>query len=164
MNTSNDEQSVLDQVFIGGTKSKQPETVVEKGTHFAYLSRLVNIMCFAAVEGTKNAFLYVTLVIGIVGAIVVVYMMYTQFWSPWSPTKIYNDAVKIIRADERCTTLFGSPIAVYGEETSRGRRRHVRYIDYVSVDGTRRIRVMFHLKGPLARGTAMTEIEEVCIY
>jgi len=106
--------------------------------------------------------LYVFLIAGCAGIIGLVYILYKQFWSALSPTRIYSDAAKIIRADDRCIAVFGSPIAVHGEETSRGRRRHVRSIDYISTtSGTRRVRVMFHLKGPLARGTAYTEIEEV---
>lgn len=53
-----------------------------------------------------------------------------------------------MREDGRCRDLFGSTIAGFGEETSRGRRRHVAHHKYEK-DGKQRIRVLFHIKVPI---------------
>lgn len=54
-------------------------------------------------------------------------------------------ALALVREDGRCQDLFGPTIAGFGEETSRGRRRHVAHHKYEK-DGRQRIRVLFHLK------------------
>ncbi|KAK6014232.1 TIM21 protein [Ostertagia ostertagi] len=55
--------------------------------------------------------------------------------------------------------LFGPTIAGFGEETSRGRRRHVAHHKYEK-DGRQRIRVLFHVKGERDEGIAQAEMEQ----
>ncbi|KAK6057585.1 TIM21 protein [Cooperia oncophora] len=90
-------------------------------------------------EKASNTFLYtaVAAAIGMLG--VFVYLLAGEFFAEDSPQKIY------MREDGRCQDLFGPTIAGFGEETSRGRRRHVAHHKYEK-DGRQRIRVLFHVK------------------
>ena len=63
----------------------------------------------------------------------------------YSVIDLRYSALALVREDGRCQDLFGPKIAGFGEETSRGRRRHVAHHKYEK-DGKQRIRVLFHLK------------------
>ncbi|KAK6044049.1 Ribosomal Proteins L2, RNA binding domain protein [Cooperia oncophora] len=76
---------------------------------------------------------------------VFVYLLAGEFFAEDSPQKIYSSALSLVREDGRCQDLFGPTIAGFGEETSRGRRRHVAHHKYEK-DGRQRIRVLFHVK------------------
>lgn len=67
-------------------------------------------------------------------------------------------ALAQIRDDPNCQNLFGHTIAGFGEETARGRRRHVAHHRFEK-DGRERIRVKFHLKGERDEGLATVETE-----
>ncbi|KAK6026386.1 TIM21 protein [Ostertagia ostertagi] len=75
-------------------------------------------------EKASNTFLYtaVAAAIGMLG--VFVYLLAGEFFAEDSPQKIYSSALSLVREDGRCHDLFGPTIAGFGEETSRGRRRH----------------------------------------
>ncbi|KHJ99296.1 TIM21 protein, partial [Oesophagostomum dentatum] len=96
-------------------------------------------------EKASNTFLYaaVAAAVGMLG--VFVYLLAGEFFAEDSPQKIYSSALALVREDGRCQDLFGPKIAGFGEETSRGRRRHVAHHKYEK-DGRQRIRVLFHLK------------------
>ncbi|VDK59136.1 unnamed protein product, partial [Cylicostephanus goldi] len=76
-------------------------------------------------EKASNTFLYaaVAAAVGMLG--VFVYLLAGEFFAEDSPQKIYSSALALVRDDARCQDLFGPKIAGFGEETSRGRRRHV---------------------------------------
>ncbi|KAK6751842.1 hypothetical protein RB195_003333 [Necator americanus] len=110
-------------------------------------------------EKASNTFLYaaVAAAVGMLG--VFVYLLAGEFFAEDSPQKIYSSALALVREDGRCQDLFGSTIAGFGEETSRGRRRHVAHHKYEK-DGRQRIRVLFHLKGDRDEGIAQAEMEQ----
>ncbi|EYC43751.1 hypothetical protein Y032_0481g2246 [Ancylostoma ceylanicum] len=110
-------------------------------------------------EKASNTFLYaaVAAAVGMLG--VFVYLLAGEFFAEDSPQKIYSSALALVREDGRCQDLFGSTIAGFGEETSRGRRRHVAHHKYEK-DGRQRIRVLFHLKGERDEGIAQAEMEQ----
>lgn len=56
------------------------------------------------------------------------YAIFRELFSGQSPNSVYSDALKICRNDTSITDVLGEPIKGYGELSSRGRRRHVRYI------------------------------------
>ncbi|WKY07284.1 hypothetical protein Q1695_007039 [Nippostrongylus brasiliensis] len=134
------QRSVLEEVLI---KEKQkPTTFTGK-----------------VAEKASNTFLYgaVVAAVGMLG--VFVYLLAGEFFAEDSPQKIYSSALSLVREDGRCQDLFGSTIAGFGEETSRGRRRHVAHHKYEK-DGRQRIRVLFHLKGERDEGIAQAEMEQ----
>lgn len=84
-------------------------------------------------EKAENTFFYAVLVASVGALGVLCYFLFEQFFSVDSPQKIYSNALSMIRADDRCEEIFGNPIAGFGEETSRGRRRHVAHQKYRKV-------------------------------
>uniref|UniRef100_A0A914ZUD2 Mitochondrial import inner membrane translocase subunit Tim21 n=1 Tax=Parascaris univalens TaxID=6257 RepID=A0A914ZUD2_PARUN len=134
-------KSILEEVLI--KEPKKPTTTAER-----------------VKEKAENTFFYAVLAASVGALGVLCYLLFEQFFSVDSPHKIYSNALSMIRADDRCEEIFGSPIAGFGEETSRGRRRHVAHQKYRK-DGRDRIRVVFHLKGPRCEGLAQAEMEMV---
>jgi len=138
--TTPTDRSVIEQMFE--EQPKVPSTVVGK-----------------AAEKATNFMLYGFVAIGVVCLAGLTYLLFEEFVSPSSPNKIYGDALHVIRNDDRCVDLLGWPIKAHGEETGRGRRRHVWNVSYEK-DGHRRIRVAFYVKGPVAHGVAQVEVEQ----
>ncbi|KAJ1356706.1 hypothetical protein KIN20_014445 [Parelaphostrongylus tenuis] len=110
-------------------------------------------------EKASNTLLYAAVAsgLGILG--VFVYLLVGEFFAEGSPQKVYSSALALIRKDVSCQELFGPTIAGFGEETSRGRRRHVAHHKYEK-NGKQRIRVLFHLKGERDEGIAQAEMEQ----
>lgn len=64
--------------------------------------------------------------IGVTGALF--YAIFSELFSGKSPNGVYSKALDRCIGDERIKTSLGEPIQGYGEETRRGRRRHVRLV------------------------------------
>lgn len=133
------QRSVLEEVLI--KESPVPTTLTEKVAQSASNT----ILCGAVVAA-----------IGMLG--VFVYLLGNEFFAEDSPQKIFSSALALVREDGRCQDIFGPTIAGFGEETSRGRRRHVAHHKYEK-DGRQRIRVLFHLKGERDEGIGQAEME-----
>ncbi|CAP20646.1 Protein CBG23912 [Caenorhabditis briggsae] len=110
-------------------------------------------------EKASNTFMYTAVVagVGLIGAFI--YVLAGEFFAQDSPQTIFNKALALVREDGRCQDIFGASIAGFGEETSRGRRRHVAHHKYEK-DGMQRIRVLFHVKGDRDEGIAQAEMEQ----
>lgn len=99
-------------------------------------------------RGATNVF-FISICVASAGTIVMLaYFLLEQFWAGDSPQRIYSKSLKLIRNNPQCIDIFGSKIAGYGEDTGRGRRRHITSSRYIK-DGQKRVRVMFHLKASL---------------
>ncbi|CAJ0579820.1 unnamed protein product, partial [Mesorhabditis spiculigera] len=133
-------RSILEEVLIH--EKKKPTTFTGK-----------------AAEKATNTFLYAAVAssVALIGAFA--YFLVQEFFSQDSPQYIFTKALNMVRADPRCADLFGDSIKGFGEETSRGRRRHVAHHKYYK-DGNERIRVMFHLKGANGEGICQVEREQ----
>lgn len=90
----------------------------------------------------------------------IAYLFVNSLFAGDSPQRIYSKALKIILQDERCVELLGDKILAYGENTGRGRRRHVVNSRYIK-DGIERVRIMFHLKGTKKKGKAFAEVAKI---
>lgn len=134
------QRSVLEEILI--KEKSKPTSFTEKVTEKAS-----NTLLYAAVASG----------LGILG--VFIYLLVGEFFAEGSPQKVYSSALALIRKDESCQELFGPTIAGFGEETSRGRRRHVAHHKYEK-NGKQRIRVLFHLKGERDEGIAQAEMEQ----
>ncbi|XP_028392011.1 mitochondrial import inner membrane translocase subunit Tim21-like [Dendronephthya gigantea] len=77
-----------------------------------------------------------------------------------SPNKIYADALKKVKQNEEVLDALGEPIKAYGEETSRGRRRHVSFQEYI-VAGENYMRVKFYVSGTHRKGTVHVDVKQV---
>ncbi|MFH4973323.1 hypothetical protein AB6A40_000032 [Gnathostoma spinigerum] len=134
-------RSILEEVLIKETK--RPTTTAEK-----------------VKQRAENTFFYVILAASVAVLGTFCYLLFDQFFASDSPQAIYSSALALIRGDDTCENIFGHPIAGFGEETARGRRRHVANQKYVK-DGRERIRVVFHVKGSKHEGIAQAEKELV---
>ena len=91
----------------------------------------------------------------------------TLFWAvfkelifnKFSSQHIFSDALDQIRANEQLKGLIGDSIKGFGETSGRGRRRHLRPVEYI-VDGEKYMRFTFYLDGEKSKGTAHVEAKE----
>lgn len=63
--------------------------------------------------------------LGVTGALF--YAIFSELFSNKSPNGVYSKALDRCIKDDRVLGSLGEPIKGYGEETRRGRRRHVRF-------------------------------------
>ncbi|XP_028380448.1 mitochondrial import inner membrane translocase subunit Tim21 [Phyllostomus discolor] len=89
------------------------------------------------------------------------YVIFKELFSSSSPNKIYGKALEKCRSHPEVVSVFGEPVKGYGEATSRGRRQHVSFVEYVK-DGLKHVRVKFYIQGsePGKRGTVHSEVKE----
>lgn len=82
-----------------------------------------------------------------------------ELLSSQSPSGIYSDALKLCKERTEVTDLTGLPLKGYGEQTKRGRRRHVSHTEYER-DGQQFMRMKFYIEGPMAKGTVNLEMKK----
>jgi len=111
-------------------------------------------------ETTKTAS-YLAIILGGVGICgVLVYALFNELFSSSSPNNIYSKAAKRCVEHAQVSDKLGYPISAYGEETRRGRRRHVSHAFYLDREGRKHIRMKFYLKGTAHSGTANLDMVE----
>jgi len=96
--------------------------------------------------------------IGVLG--VVLYSLWDEMFSGNSPQSMYQAAADKCMNHEKVQDMLGEPIKSFGEETRRGRRRHVSYMDYVDENGRKGLRVQFYLQGLRKRATAQVDARD----
>lgn len=79
-------------------------------------------------ETTKTASYMGIILIGVGVTGIMFYAIFSELFSGKSPNSVYSKALDRVINDTRIQDAIGIPISGYGEETSRGRRRHVRYV------------------------------------
>ena len=77
-------------------------------------------------EATKTASYSAIILLGIGVTAALFYAVFKELFSSKSPSGVYSNAFKICSEDTRVQDALGTPIKGFGEETSRGRRRHVK--------------------------------------
>lgn len=93
--------------------------------------------------------------IGMLGAII--YIVGRELFSGESPNGVYSKALKRCSKDSEVIVALGQPIKGYGEETRRGRRRHVSHVEFEQ-DGRKHMRMKFHIQGSDRRGEVNLEV------
>ena len=63
--------------------------------------------------------------LGVTG--IILYTVLNELFSGSGPTKLFQKASDQCVRDPRVQDMLGEPIKAFGEETRRGRRKHVRY-------------------------------------
>lgn len=111
-------------------------------------------------ENVKTASYGMVIVVGIGVTSVVLYTVLKELFSRDSPTALFQMASDKCTEHPNVQDLLGEPIKAFGEETRRGRRRHVTHLDYVDDQGRKGIRVQFYLQGLRKRGTAQIDARE----
>ncbi|KAF6089589.1 translocase of inner mitochondrial membrane 21 [Phyllostomus discolor] len=128
------------QACCRAPSDQDPAQVKEAGRDFTYL-----IVVLVGVTITGSLF----------------YVIFKELFSSSSPNKIYGKALEKCRSHPEVVSVFGEPVKGYGEATSRGRRQHVSFVEYVK-DGLKHVRVKFYIQGsePGKHGTVHSEVKE----
>jgi len=85
---------------------------------------------------------------------------FSELFTGLSPNSVYSKALKKVKKDSQVIEFVGTPIKGYGEETARGRRRHVSHQEYI-VDGQNFMRVKFYIKGSKRKGTVQVDVKQI---
>ena len=113
-----------------------------------------------AKENVKTAGYGSVIVAGLGVTGFILYTVFRELFSGQSPSVLFQAASDRCAADQRVQDLLGEPIKAFGEETRRGRRRHVAHLDYVDEKGRKGVRVKFYLQGSRKRATAQLDARE----
>lgn len=95
--------------------------------------------------------------LGITGTIL--WAVFKELFSSNSPNNIYSSALKACENDQRIQDQLGQPIKAYGEENSRGRRKHVSHTVY-EVNGRKHMLLQFYIQGTRKKGTVYVEMKQ----
>ncbi|XP_003384418.1 PREDICTED: mitochondrial import inner membrane translocase subunit Tim21-like [Amphimedon queenslandica] len=87
------------------------------------------------------------------------YSVGSEFFSSASPSSIFSKALKRVKADESVKAALGEPITGHGEESGRGRRKQLNYLEY-EVDGVTYMRMKFHVSGSKRKGETVLELKK----
>lgn len=79
-------------------------------------------------ENTKTASYLGVILIGVGVTGIMFYAVFRELFSGNSANNIYSQALDRVISDTKIQDAIGIPISGYGEETKRGRRRHVRFV------------------------------------
>ena len=113
-----------------------------------------------AKENVKTASYGMVIVVGVGVTCIVLYTVLKELFSGDSPTALFQMASEKCVEHPQVQDLLGEPIKAFGEETRRGRRRHVTSLAYVDEHGKKGIRVQFYLQGLRKRATAQIDARE----
>eukprot|EP00095_Tigriopus_kingsejongensis_P010536 maker-scaffold349_size200065-snap-gene-1.22 protein:Tk10536 transcript:maker-scaffold349_size200065-snap-gene-1.22-mRNA-1 annotation:"tim21-like mitochondrial-like" len=111
-------------------------------------------------ENVKTATYGSVIVVGLGITAIVLYNVLSELFSTSSPQKLFQKASEKCVQDPKIQDLLGEPIKAFGEETRRGRRRHVSHMDYVDKAGRKGLRVQFYLQGVRKRATVQIDARE----
>ncbi|KYN02439.1 PREDICTED: mitochondrial import inner membrane translocase subunit Tim21 [Cyphomyrmex costatus] len=110
-------------------------------------------------ENLKSAG-YLGVIIGGIGVTVfMLYSLFSELFSSKSPYAVYSKAHERCIEHPKVIDILGAPVKAYGEETGRGRRRHITHMYYVK-DGVKYMKIKFYVQGTRRKGTAYAEVKE----
>lgn len=113
-------------------------------------------------ETTKTVSYLGIIVFGVGVTAALFYAVFSELFSGNSPNNIYTKAMKYCLEDPRVEDKLGYPIKGYGEETRRGRRRHVNHLFYEK-NGVKHLRMKFYLEGTRNKATVHLDMVEVSV-
>merc|ERR1719322_334896 len=96
-----------------------------------------------AKENVKTVSYGMVIVVGVGVTCFVLYTVMKELFTGDSPTALFQMASEKCVEHPQVQDLLGEPIKAFGEETRRGRRRHVTSLEYVDENGKKGIRVQF---------------------
>ena len=91
---------------------------------------------------------------------VMFYAIFRELFSSKSPNSVYSAALQRCTDEPRVVDALGAPVKGHGEETRRGRRRHVSHLNYVQ-DGVSHMRMKFYIDGSRQSATVFLDVREV---
>ncbi|XP_055543858.1 mitochondrial import inner membrane translocase subunit Tim21 [Wyeomyia smithii] len=107
-------------------------------------------------ENTKTASYMGVILLGVGVTGILFYAIFRELFSSNSSNSIYTDALDRVKNEARVKDALGAPIKGFGEENSRGRRRHVAHTAYVR-DGVQYLRMQFYIQGIRNKATVHLE-------
>ena len=111
-------------------------------------------------ENVKTASYGAVIVVGIGVTGFILYTVLRELFSGDSPNSLFQLASDKCMEHPKVQDLLGEPIKAFGEETRRGRRRHVASLSYVDEQGRKGLRVQFYLQGLRKRANAQIDARE----
>lgn len=110
-------------------------------------------------ENLKSAG-YLGVIIGGIGVTaLMLYALFSELFSSKSPYAVYSEARVRCIEHPKVIDILGAPVKAFGEETRRGRRRHITHMYYVK-DGVKYMRIRFYVQGTRRQGTVYAEVKE----
>ncbi|XP_067206997.1 mitochondrial import inner membrane translocase subunit Tim21-like isoform X3 [Linepithema humile] len=76
-----------------------------------------------------------------------------------SPYAVYSQARLRCIEHPKVMDILGAPVKAYGDETRRGRRRHISHMYYIK-QGIKYMKIQFYVEGTRRRGTVYAEVKE----
>lgn len=110
-------------------------------------------------ETTKTASYMGVILAGLGVTAIIFYTVLKELFSSKSPNSVYSKALDRCRKDPNVQNALGEPIKGFGEETRRGRRRHVSHVLY-NKDGVPHLRMKFYIEGIRKKATVHLEMKE----
>ncbi|KAF0304819.1 Mitochondrial import inner membrane translocase subunit Tim21 [Amphibalanus amphitrite] len=110
-------------------------------------------------ENTKTTGYGLIMLGGIGVTAVMFYAIFRELFSSKSPNSVYSAALQRCAEEPRVVDTLGAPVKGHGEETRRGRRRHVSHLNYQQ-DGVNHMRMKFYIDGSRQSGTVYLDVRE----
>lgn len=110
-------------------------------------------------QAGKDVSYFGIILVGFAVTGVLIWFVVSELFFGFSANRVYASALKKVKASAEVLEAVGEPIMGHGETTSRGRRRHVSYQEYL-VDGENYMRVKFYLKGSKRKGTVHVDVKQ----
>ncbi|XP_018350364.1 PREDICTED: mitochondrial import inner membrane translocase subunit Tim21 isoform X2 [Trachymyrmex septentrionalis] len=110
-------------------------------------------------ENLKSAG-YLGVIIGGIGVTAFMfYALFSELFSSKSPYSVYSEARVRCIEHPKVMDILGAPVKAFGDETRRGRRRHIAHTYYIK-DGVKYMRIRFYVQGTRRQGTVYAEVKE----
>ncbi|XP_058447886.1 mitochondrial import inner membrane translocase subunit Tim21 isoform X2 [Malaya genurostris] len=107
-------------------------------------------------ENTKTASYMGVILLGVGVTGILFFAIFRELFSSNSPNSVYTEALERVKNEARVKDSLGAPIKGFGEENSRGRRKHVAHTTYVR-DGAQYLRMQFYVQGIRNKATVHLE-------
>lgn len=137
----------------------KPSTALAEARQRSELSEEVKPLGEKIKENTKTASYMGIILLGVGVTGVMFYAIFRELFSSQSPNSVYSEALDRCQDDPKVQDALGAPIKGFGEETRRGRRRHVAHSVYEK-DGRKYMRMQFYIQGVRNKGTVHLEMRE----
>lgn len=129
----------------------KPNKSLAETKHRSELSQDVRPLGEKIKENTKTVSYMGIILLGVGVTGIMFYAIFRELFSSKSPNNIYSEALDKCKNDPKIQDALGAPIKGYGEETRRGRRRHVAHSIY-DKDGRTYMRMQFYIQGCRNKG------------
>ncbi|EGI66896.1 PREDICTED: mitochondrial import inner membrane translocase subunit Tim21 isoform X2 [Acromyrmex echinatior] len=110
-------------------------------------------------ENLKSAGYLGVIISGIGITVFMFYGLFSELFSSKSPYSVYSEARVRCIEHPKVIDILGAPVKAFGDETRRGRRRHITHTYYIK-DGVKYMRIRFYVQGTRRQGTVYAEVKE----